>query len=92
MFKIGLIKSGIQIIAGLGTGFIVDNALDIVKPKNLTGLKKMAVKVGAFTMSAMAADKVSDYIEEKWDGTIEEIKDLVKPKEEVETEEETEAE
>ena len=47
--KIGLIKSGIQLITGLGVGYIADNAIEMVKPKNLTGLKKVAVKVGAFT-------------------------------------------
>lgn len=89
--KIGLIKSGIQIITGIGVGYIADNAIEMVKPKNLTGLKKVAAKVGAFTLSAMAADKASDYIENVWNDTAEQIKDLFEPKE-VETEMEMEAE
>lgn len=92
MIKLGLIKSGIQIIAGMGAGYIADEAINMVKPKNLTGLKKISVKVGAFVMSAMAADKVTDYIEDVWNNTADEIKDFVGPKEEEETEEETEAE
>lgn len=89
--KIGLIKSGIQLITGIGVGYIADNAIEMVKPKNLTGLKKVAVKVGAFTLSAMAADKATDYIENVWNDTEEQIKDLFEPKE-VETEMEMEAE
>ena len=89
--KIGLIKSGIQLITGIGVGYIADNAIEMVKPKNLTGLKKVAVKVGAFTLSAMAADKATDYIENVWNDTTEQIKDLFEPKE-VETEEEEVAE
>lgn len=89
--KIGLIKSGIQLITGIGVGYIADNAIEMVKPKNLTGLKKVAVKVGAFTLSAMAADKATDYIENVWNDTAEQIKDLFEPKE-IETEMEMEAE
>lgn len=89
--KIGLVKSGIQLITGIGVGYIADNAIEMVKPKNLTGLKKVAVKVGAFTLSAMAADKATDYVEDIWNDTADQIKDLFGPKE-VETEEETEAE
>ena len=91
MLKLGLIKSGIQILTGMGVGYIADNAIDMVKPKNLTGIKKVAVKVGAFTLSAMAADKATDYIEDIWNGTVDEIKDFTKPKEE-DTDEEVEAE
>lgn len=91
MIKLGLVKSGIQILTGLGVGYIADEALKMVKPKNLTGLKKLAVKVGAFTLSAMAADKATDYVEDLWNDTAEKVKDFVTPKE-VDTEEEIEAE
>ena len=72
--NVGLIKSGIQLISGFGVGLIVDEAIKIVKPKNLVGLKKIAVKVGAFTISAMAADKASEYVEDVWDKTVNDIK------------------
>lgn len=91
MSKIGLVKSGVQLVVGYGAGLIADNALELVKPKNLTGLKKVAVKIGAFTISALAADKVTDFVEHVWDETEEGIRDLInKPK--VVTEEEMEAE
>lgn len=91
MLKIGLVKSAIQLVAGMGVGYIADSAIDMVKPKNFTGLKRWAVKIGAFTLSAMAADKATDYVETVWDNTANEIKNFVGPKEEV-TEEEVEAE
>lgn len=90
MLKLGLIKSGIQILSGLGVGYIADEAIKLVKPKNLTGLKKIAVKVGAFTLSTMAADVVTEYVGEAWDKTVNEIRDFVTPADD--TEEEIEAE
>lgn len=89
--NLGLIKSGIQLIAGFGVGVIADEAVKMAKPKNLVGLKKAAVKVGGFVISMMVADKATDYVGEMWDKTAEGIKDFkVIPKKEV-TEEEVEA-
>lgn len=89
--NLGLIKSGIQLMTTVGVGFIADEAIKMVKPKNLTGLKKVAVRVGGFVLSAMAADKASEYVEEVWDKTAKDIKDFVAPPE-VATENGTEAE
>lgn len=91
MINLGMVKSGIQIVTGIGVGLIADNAIEMVKPKNLTGLKKASVKVGGFILSAMAADKATDYVEKVWNKTVEEFKEMVGPKEE-DTEEEVEAE
>ena len=88
--NLGLIKSGIQLISGLGVGLIADEAVKMAKPKNLMGLKKVAVKLGGFVISMMVADKATDYVGEMWDRTATEIKSVIKPKEEV-TEEEIEA-
>lgn len=82
----GLIKSGIQIITGFGAGLIADEALKMVKPKNLTGLKKVAVKVGGFVLSMMVADKASTYVEQMWDDTAKDIKEFVSPPEVTEEE------
>ena len=88
--NLGLIKSGIQLIAGFGVGVIADEAVKMAKPKNLVGLKKAAVKVGGFVISMMVADKATDYVGEMWDKTAGEIQEVIKPKKEV-TEEEVEA-
>ena len=88
--NLGLIKSGIQLIAGFGVGVIADEAVKMAKPKNLVGLKKAAVKVGGFVISMMVADKATDYVSEMWDKTAGEIQEITKPKKEV-TEEEVEA-
>lgn len=89
--NLGLIKSGIQLVAGFGVGAIVDEAVKLAKPKNVVGLKKVAVKLGGFVISMMVADKATDYVGEMWDKTAEGIKDFkIVPKQEV-TEEEVEA-
>lgn len=87
--NLGLIKSGIQLVTGFGAGLIADEALKLVKPKNLTGLRKVAVKVGGFVLSMMVADKASTYVEQIWDDTAKDIKDFV-ARPEVDTEEEIE--
>ena len=89
--NMNLIKSGIQLVSGFGVGLIADEALKVIKPRNLTGFKKVAVKVGGFVLSTMIADKASDYVRETIDKTVNEIKEFTKPKQVV-TEEETEAE
>ena len=72
--NLGLIKSGIQLVAGFGVGAIVDEAVKLAKPKNVVGLKKAAVKLGGFVISMMVADKATDYVGEVWDKTEKEIK------------------
>lgn len=87
-----LIKGGLQLLVGYGAGLITDHVIDIVKPQNLKGIKKIAVKVGGVAMSMMVADKVSDYVVETWDKTAEDIANFVKPKEEITEEPVEEAE
>ena len=89
--NMNLIKSGIQLVSGFGVGLIADEAIKMVKPQHLTGLKKYAVNVGGFVLSAMVADKASDYVGVTIDKTVNEIKSFtMKP--EVVTDEEVEAE
>ena len=90
--NVNLIKSGIQLVSGFGVGLIADEALKVIKPQNLTGFKKVAVKVGGFVLSTMIADKASDYVGETIDKTVNEIKEFKKPKEVVTDDKEVEAE
>ena len=89
--NMNLIKSGVQLLSGFGVGLIADEVLKVIKPRNLTGFKKVAVKVGGFVLSTMIADKASDYVGETIDKTVNEIKEFKKPKEVV-TDKEVEAE
>ena len=89
--NMNLIKSGVQLLSGFGVGLIADEALKVIKPRNLTGFKKVAVKVGGFVLSTMIADKASDYVGETIDKTVNEIKEFKKPKEVV-TDKDVEAE
>ena len=84
----GLIKSGVQLVAGLGAGLIADEALKKIAPTALKGLKGVAVKVGAAVLSMMVADKASTYVEEVWDKTANDLKEFVGPPEVIEETEE----
>ena len=90
--NMNLIKSGVQLLSGFGVGLIADEALKVIKPRNLTGFKKVAVKVGGFVLSTMIADKASDYVGETIDKTVNEIKEFKKPKEVVTDDKEVGAE
>ena len=90
--NMNLIKSGIQLVSGFGVGLIADEALKVVKPRNLTGFKKVAVKVGGLVLSTMIADKASDYVGETIDKTVNEFKEFKKQKEVVTDDKEVEAE
>ena len=90
--NVNLIKSGIQLVSGFGVGLIADEALKVIKPRNLTGFKKVAVKVGGFVLSAMVADKATDYVGETIDKTVKEFKEFKKQKEVVTEDKEVEAE
>ena len=90
--NVNLIKSGIQLVSGFGVGLIADEALKVIKPRNLTGFKKVAVKVGGFVISAMVADKATDYVGETIDKTVNDFKEFTKPKQVVTDDKEVEAE
>ena len=90
--NMNLIKSGIQLVSGFGVGLIADEALKVIKPRNLTGFKKVAVKVGGFVISAMVADKATDYVGETIDKTVNDFKEFTKPKQVVTDDKEVEAE
>ena len=90
--NMNLIKSGIQLVSGFGVGLIADEALKVIKPRNLTGFKKVAVKVGGFVISAMVADKATDYVGETIDKTVNDFKEFTKPKQVVTEDKEVEAE
>jgi hypothetical protein len=89
--NLGLVKSGVQLISGFGVGLIADEAIKRVKPQNLVGIKNIAVKIGGFVLSAMVADKATDYVGEVIDKTVNDVKEFTK-RPTVITEEEGEAE
>ena len=91
MFKLSMIKSGLQLVTGIGVGLISDEALKKVTPKNLSKAKEVAIKVGGFVLSSMIIDKATDYVEEQFDDQVDKFKEFVRPKVKDITEE-TEAE
>lgn len=94
--NLGLVKSAVQLVVGYGVGLIVDEGVKVIKPKNVTGLKKTAVKLGGLVMSYMVAHKATDYVGQQWDQSVDGIKKLVarpeKDTEEKDTEEKEETE
>lgn len=81
--NLGLIKSGIQLVTGFGAGLLADEAVKRVKPKNLKGLKNIAVKIGGFVISAMVAEKATEFVGKAMDDAVEDVKELMSPPKEV---------
>lgn len=76
MTKLEMIKGGLGLLVGLGVGKIADNALKLVKPGNVKGINKIAIAVGGFAISMMAADKVTQHVDVVWDQTESQIRGL----------------
>lgn len=56
-----IIKGGATVVASLGVGLIIGNAVQMTTPANLSLIKKGLVSVGSVVLSGMVADKASDY-------------------------------
>lgn len=74
MKKLEMVQGAVELVVSIGVGLLAGNAINLVKPKNLGILKRIAVGVGGWAISNMAADKVTQYVDEKWIETSEQIK------------------
>ena len=81
MKKLDMVQGSLELLVSIGVGMIAGNAVNLVKPQNLGILKKIVVGIGGLAISSMAADKVTDYFDDEWTKTVEQIKDLFKKKE-----------
>ena len=79
--NLGLIKVGLKVITGLGVSTVIDRGVAMMTPTNIKGAKKVFMKVGGFVLSSMVVTKATDYVEEVITETVQQIKDLRKPKE-----------
>lgn len=79
MSKIEVIKGATKFIVSIGVGSIVTNAVAFTTPVLAVGvLKKAAIGVGSFVLSAMVSEKATDYTDEKIDEAVDELKKLAK--------------
>lgn len=78
MTKKQLVKSGVKLVIAFGVGSIVTNAVAFTTPTMAMGvLRRVAIGIGAFAMSAFAAEKITDYADEKIDDIFEEGKKMM---------------
>ena len=84
MKKLELLKSGLELLVSIGVGILAGNAVGLIKPQNLGVIKKIACGVGGLAISGMAADKVTDYVDEQWTEASGQIKKLFPKKTEAE--------
>lgn len=79
MTKKEMLKAGAKLIVSFGVGTIVTNAVAFTTPALAMGvLKRAAIGIGSFAMSAFASDKISDYADEKIDEVFEEVDKVMK--------------
>lgn len=77
MTKLDVVKAGTKFVVSVGVGAIVTNAVAFTTPVLAVGvLKKAAIGVGSFVLSAMLSDKATEYTDEKIDEAVEELKNI----------------
>lgn len=83
MNKIDVLKGATKFVVSVGVGAIVSNAVAFTTPVLAVGvLKRAAIGVGSFVLSAMVSEKATDYTDEKIDEAVEELKKLADEPEE----------
>ena len=78
MKKLEMVKTAGSIIISVGVGAIVGNAVKCTTPFPVGAIKKFCIVVGSFVLSNMVGDKAVEYAEEKVDGAVDQIKQMVK--------------
>ena len=83
MTKKEVIKAGAKLVVSFGVGTIVTNAVAFTTPVVAMGvLKRVAIGIGSFTLSAFTSEKIADYADEKIDEVFESIEVTIKEDEE----------
>ena len=78
MTKLEIVKGATKFVVSIGVGAIMTNAVAFTTPVLAVGvLKKAAIGVGSFVLSAMVSDKACEYTDEKIDEAVKELKELV---------------
>lgn len=80
---IDLAKSVVTLVASVGVGAVVTNAIKATTPEDLKIASKIAVVIGTFVASRAVADAASTFCAKQIDEVksgAEQIKSIVKPK------------
>lgn len=77
MKKLELLKTGIGLVVSVGVGALCKNAISATKIMPKRGLTRFCALVGAFVLSSMITDKAIEYTEEKIDGAVGGVKEMV---------------
>lgn len=85
MKKMDMIRGGVETLVATGVSILVGSALTMVRPTNLGAIKKLAVGFGAFAISTMAVDKVTEHIDGIWVETEKQVKNCFTPASDEET-------
>lgn len=74
MTKKEVLKAGAKLVVSFGVGTIVTNAVAFTTPVVAMGvLKRVAIGIGSFTLSAFTSEKIADYADEKIDEAFDEF-------------------
>lgn len=85
MKKLDMIKGGVELLVGTGVSILVGGAIAKVRPAQLSAIKKLAVGSASIALGMMATDTVTAYVDEKFDETVNNVKDAIKYPVEYET-------
>lgn len=67
---LSITKAALGLVASIGVGNIVGNAVKATTPANLNTINKITIQVGTFVLSGMVADQATKYLNEQIDSLI----------------------
>jgi len=73
--KLGMIKTGIRSVVGLGVSYVVGASLKKLEDENASTMQKALGCIGAFGLAWYVSDKVAKFAEEQVDEVIELIEE-----------------
>lgn len=76
MGKIKLLKAGSQLVVNVGVGMIVSNVVNSTSKVNPNVIQKVCVGAGSLVLGSILSDHATDYMDEKFDGMVTNIKNL----------------
>jgi hypothetical protein len=88
MINLGMVKTAVGFVIGIGVEAIVDNGIKAITPSNMKGYKKACVWLAGLAISGMVAKGAIKYGEDTIDSAFNGVKKMVEAENQEEVKEE----
>lgn len=77
MKKLELVKTGVGLVASVGVGAIVGNAIKATTPSDIKTISKLCVAVGSLVLTGILGDMASKYTDDQIDSMAETVRETI---------------